>query len=176
MITLRATDQPLELQVLASEAGLHPELVRRLVRLGALDPTGGTRAAPRFTRDAPARLARVMRLRRDLALNLAGAILACGCWTESTYSSSGCAATSPTTTARGDRMDPNKLTQKTQEGLHDAQTKALRYGHTEVDVEHLLLALLDQPDGLAPRLLERAEVDVDALGRRSRAISRRARE
>jgi ATP-dependent Clp protease ATP-binding subunit ClpB len=60
-------------------------------------------------------------------------------------------------------MDPSKLTQKTQEGLHDAQTKALRYGHTEVDVEHLLLALLDQPDGLAPRLLERAEVDVDAL-------------
>jgi ATP-dependent Clp protease ATP-binding subunit ClpB len=60
-------------------------------------------------------------------------------------------------------MDPNKLTQKTQEGLHDAQTKALRYGHTEVDVDHLLLALLDQPDGLAPRLLRRAEVDVDAL-------------
>jgi ATP-dependent Clp protease ATP-binding subunit ClpB len=60
-------------------------------------------------------------------------------------------------------MDPNKLTQKTQEGLHDAQTKALRHGHTEVDVEHLLLALLDQPDGLAPRLLERAEVDVDSL-------------
>ena len=60
-------------------------------------------------------------------------------------------------------MDPNKLTQKTQEALHDAQTKALRYGHTEVDVEHLLLALLDQPDGLVPRLLERAEVDVDAL-------------
>ena len=53
-------------------------------------------------------------------------------------------------------MDPNQLTQKTQEALHDAQTKALRYGHTEVDVEHLLLALLDQPEGLVPRLLERA--------------------
>ena len=60
-------------------------------------------------------------------------------------------------------MDPNKLTQKTQEALHDAQTKALRYGHTEVDTEHLLLALLDQSEGLAPRLLERADVDVDAL-------------
>jgi ATP-dependent Clp protease ATP-binding subunit ClpB len=60
-------------------------------------------------------------------------------------------------------MDPNKLTQKTQEGLHDAQTKAMRYGHTEVDVEHLLLALLDQPDGLAARLLSRAEVDLPAL-------------
>ena len=45
-------------------------------------------------------------------------------------------------------MDPNRLTQKSQEALHDAQTKALRFGHTEVDGEHLLLALLDQPDGL----------------------------
>jgi ATP-dependent Clp protease ATP-binding subunit ClpB len=60
-------------------------------------------------------------------------------------------------------MDPNKLTQKTQEALHDAQTKALRYGHTEVDTEHLLLALLDQPDGLVPRLLARADVNADAL-------------
>jgi ATP-dependent Clp protease ATP-binding subunit ClpB len=60
-------------------------------------------------------------------------------------------------------MDPNRLTQKSQEALHDAQTKALRYGHNEVDVEHLLLALLDQPDGLVPRLLVRSEVDTDAL-------------
>ena len=60
-------------------------------------------------------------------------------------------------------MDPNRLTEKTQEALHDAQTKALRYGHTEVDVEHLLLALLDQPEGLIPRLLMRAEVDSDSL-------------
>jgi ATP-dependent Clp protease ATP-binding subunit ClpB len=60
-------------------------------------------------------------------------------------------------------MDPNRLTQKTQEALHDAQTKALRFGHTEVDVEHLLLALIEQSDGLIPRLLERAGVDVAAL-------------
>jgi thioredoxin 2 len=30
-------------------------------------------------------------------------------------------------------MDPNRLTQKSQEALHDAQTKALRFWHTEVD-------------------------------------------
>ncbi|GAB3360405.1 ATP-dependent chaperone ClpB [Amycolatopsis echigonensis] len=53
-------------------------------------------------------------------------------------------------------MDPNRLTQKSQEALHDAQTAALRYGQPEVDGEHLLLALLDQPDGLASRLLEEA--------------------
>ena len=32
-------------------------------------------------------------------------------------------------------MDPNRLTQKSQEALHDAQTKALRFGHTEADGE-----------------------------------------
>ena len=60
-------------------------------------------------------------------------------------------------------MDPNKLTQKSQEALHDAQTKALRFGHTEVDADHLLLALLDQADGLVPRLLERAEIEAGAV-------------
>ena len=60
-------------------------------------------------------------------------------------------------------MDMNRLTQKSQEALHDAQTKALRFGHTEVDGEHLLLALLDQPDGLVPRLLAQAGADPDAL-------------
>jgi ATP-dependent Clp protease ATP-binding subunit ClpB len=60
-------------------------------------------------------------------------------------------------------MDPNRLTVKSQEALHDAQTKALRYGHTEIDSDHLLLALLEQPEGLVPRLLTRAEVDTGAL-------------
>src|ERR1700735_1452831 len=60
-------------------------------------------------------------------------------------------------------MDPNRLTQKSQEAVHDAQTKALRYGHTEVDTEHLMLALLEQPEGLIPRLLARADVDTGAL-------------
>ncbi len=60
-------------------------------------------------------------------------------------------------------MDLNRLTQKSQEALHDAQTKALRYGHTEVDGEHLLLALLDQPEGLTGRLLSQAGPDPDAL-------------
>jgi ATP-dependent Clp protease ATP-binding subunit ClpB len=60
-------------------------------------------------------------------------------------------------------VDPNRLTLKTQEALHDAQTKALRFGHTEVDTDHLLLALLEQPEGLVPRLLARADVDTGAL-------------
>ncbi|MEO3875566.1 ATP-dependent chaperone ClpB [Nonomuraea sp. B12E4] len=60
-------------------------------------------------------------------------------------------------------MDPNRMTQKTQEALHDAQTRALRHGHTEVDGEHLLLALLEQPEGLIPRLLEQAGADPGGL-------------
>ncbi|GAB4060990.1 ATP-dependent chaperone ClpB [Catellatospora paridis] len=60
-------------------------------------------------------------------------------------------------------MDMNKLTQKSQEALHDAQTVALRLGHTEVDGEHLLLALLDQPEGLVPRLLTQTGADPQQL-------------
>src|SRR5499433_453649 len=60
-------------------------------------------------------------------------------------------------------IDPNRLTQKSQEALHDAQTKALRFGHNEVDGEHLLQALLDQPEGLAPRLLAAAGGDTSRL-------------
>lgn len=63
-------------EVLAREADLHPDLVRRLIRLGALEPHGGTSRAPLFPRDAAARLIRVARLRRDLGLNYLGALLA----------------------------------------------------------------------------------------------------
>ncbi len=62
-------------------------------------------------------------------------------------------------------MDLNKLTQKSQEAVQAAQTKALRFGHQEVDGEHLLAALLEQPEGLIPRLL--ARMDVAAEGVRS---------
>ncbi|MGE5763993.1 MAG: ATP-dependent chaperone ClpB [Mycobacterium leprae] len=55
------------------------------------------------------------------------------------------------------------MTQKSQEALHDAQTKALRFGHTEVDGEHLLLALVDQPEGIVPRLLIGTGADPDRI-------------
>ncbi len=65
----------LELERLAREAGLHPELVRRFVALGLLDDVHGHPGL--FWPDAAARLARAGRLRRDLGLNYAGAVLAC---------------------------------------------------------------------------------------------------
>ncbi|WP_407111661.1 ATP-dependent chaperone ClpB [Streptomyces sp. DSM 116494] len=60
-------------------------------------------------------------------------------------------------------MDMNRLTQKSQEALQEAQTAAVRMGQTEVDGEHLLLALLDQEDGLIPRLLQQAGREPEEL-------------
>jgi ATP-dependent Clp protease ATP-binding subunit ClpB len=60
-------------------------------------------------------------------------------------------------------MDMNRLTQRSQEAVQQAQSVALRYGHTEVDGEHLLLALLEQSEGLVPRLLRQFDADVEAL-------------
>ncbi len=55
-------------------------------------------------------------------------------------------------------MDMNKFTQKSQEALAEAQAAAIRFGHQQIDVEHLLLALVSQENGLASRLLDRAGV------------------
>ena len=60
-------------------------------------------------------------------------------------------------------MDLSRMTQKAQEALHGAQVRALRYGHQEIDGEHLLLTLLEQDGGLVARLLERAGVALPTL-------------
>jgi hypothetical protein len=65
------------IESLARHAGIHPELARRLHRLGLIEPRGGTTAAPLFRRQDALRLARALRLRRDLGLNYAGAVFAC---------------------------------------------------------------------------------------------------
>jgi hypothetical protein len=64
-----------EIDELARDAGVHPELARRLLDLGFLDPEPANGSARR--RDGASRLARALRLRRDLGLNYAGALLAC---------------------------------------------------------------------------------------------------
>jgi hypothetical protein len=56
---------------LARDAGLHPDVVRRLIALGLVE------GHPPFAPDAAARLALTVRLRRDLGLSWAGAVLAC---------------------------------------------------------------------------------------------------
>ena len=66
-------------------------------------------------------------------------------------------------------IDLNRTTQKVQEALQEAQAQALRLGHTEIDGEHLLLALCEQQDGLTPRLLQKLNIAVadivDSLNR-----------
>ncbi|MGH7255144.1 MAG: Clp protease N-terminal domain-containing protein, partial [Nitrospirales bacterium] len=59
-------------------------------------------------------------------------------------------------------MDLNRMTLKLQEALQAASAHAMRRSHQGIDVEHLLLALLDQTDGLATPLLEHAGVSISA--------------
>ena len=57
-------------------------------------------------------------------------------------------------------MRIDRFTSKMQEGLQEGQTLASQMQHQEVTPEHLLLALLRQPDGLARPLLEKLNVRV----------------
>ena len=53
------------------------------------------------------------------------------------------------------------------ERAQDATSRALeilqRYGHTQIDTEHIMLALLEQSDGVVVQILERLDADIDAL-------------
>ncbi len=60
-------------------------------------------------------------------------------------------------------MDIQKFTQKSQEAISAAQNLVARFGHQEVDVEHVALALLEQEQGFVPRVLERMNVPVAAM-------------
>src|SRR6266446_4009901 len=60
-------------------------------------------------------------------------------------------------------MDLNKFTEKSQAALMEAQAIGTRNQHQAVDVEHLALALLEQEEGLVPRLLEKAGVSPNLL-------------
>jgi hypothetical protein len=66
-----------ELRVLARDAGVGRSAAGRFIALGLLEPVGGSAGRPLFPRNAAARLASAARLRRDLGLNYAGAVLAC---------------------------------------------------------------------------------------------------
>src|SRR6266536_5516272 len=60
-------------------------------------------------------------------------------------------------------MDLNKFTEKSQAALMEAQNIATRNQHQAADVEHLMLALLEQEGGLVARLIEKAQVAPDLL-------------
>ncbi len=69
-------------------------------------------------------------------------------------------------------MDFNRFTEKLQDAVQAAQSVAIQHGNQQIDTEHLLLALLDQEGGLAPSILNKADIRVDALRTRIPAGSR----
>lgn len=70
-------------------------------------------------------------------------------------------------------MDLNQFTEKAREAVQSAQQIAAERQQQNVDVEHLLKALLTQEDGLIPRLAKRSGVALDlALGILDREISK----
>ena len=71
-------------------------------------------------------------------------------------------------------MNLDKWTTKSQEAIQRSQRLAEERGHQELSEEHLLLALLTQPDGVVPEALRKAGQDPDALaGDVESALSKR---
>ncbi|TVR20640.1 MAG: AAA family ATPase [Anaerolineaceae bacterium] len=56
-----------------------------------------------------------------------------------------------------------RFTERAQDAAARAYEILQRYGHNQVDVEHILLALLEQSDGVIPQVLESLNVDVSVL-------------
>ncbi len=60
-------------------------------------------------------------------------------------------------------MDLNKATEKTREALSQAQVIAVKNGHQTADEPHLLLAMLGQDNGLAPRIIAKLDLEPAVL-------------
>jgi len=60
-------------------------------------------------------------------------------------------------------MDLSRYTEKAQQAVAGSQKIAVRMNHQQIDVEHVLLSLLDQENGLATAILNKAGVSLDAL-------------
>jgi len=66
-------------------------------------------------------------------------------------------------------FNTNRFTEKSQEALVAAQTLAERNGNSQVEPEHLLLALLEQHEGVVPQVLNRLDVAAGALAQQVRS-------
>ena len=60
-------------------------------------------------------------------------------------------------------MDANRLTEKAREAIVAARELAARGGQQQIEPEHLLLALLEQENGVAPAILAKANVELTTL-------------
>ncbi|MFN8499719.1 MAG: AAA family ATPase [Anaerolineae bacterium] len=68
----------------------------------------------------------------------------------------------------------DRFTEKAQDAIARSQEILLRYRHTQLDTEHLFLALLEQEDGLVPKILERMGASTPALRKRTEDILKTA--
>ncbi len=57
----------------------------------------------------------------------------------------------------------DRFTERLQDAAARANDILMRYGHNQIDVEHFLLALLEQPDGVIPQILDRMNINTDAI-------------
>jgi len=62
-------------------------------------------------------------------------------------------------------MDVSKYTEKAQEAISVAQKLAEERNNTQLETEHLLLALVDQKDGVVPQILDKLGVDYTQVKR-----------
>ena len=53
----------------------------------------------------------------------------------------------------------DRFTERAQDAAARAYEIVQRYGHTQVDTEHLFLAMLEQDDGAVPQIFEKLNVD-----------------
>ncbi len=60
----------------------------------------------------------------------------------------------------------DRFTERAQEAAQRAAEIIQRYGHNQIDTEHILLALIEQPQGVIPQILEYLKVDSEALTER----------
>src|ERR1700733_8884476 len=60
-------------------------------------------------------------------------------------------------------INPNKLTVKTQEALQAAAEIASNYSNSQIEPEHLLAALIQDPEGVATSVLRKMGMNIDQL-------------
>ncbi|HET9911251.1 MAG TPA: AAA family ATPase [Anaerolineales bacterium] len=66
----------------------------------------------------------------------------------------------------------DRFTERAQEAAQRAAEIIQRYGHNQIDTEHILLALIEQPGGVIPQILEKLSVSPEALTERLDATLR----
>lgn len=77
---------------------------------------------------------------------------------------------------QGERMNISKFTKNSMQAVEDCEKLAYEYGNQEIEQEHLLYALLNLPDSLILKLIEKMEIDQEHfMGRAEQALAKRVK-